>query len=819
MKKLHIILVISFIVFNSNLAFAEDTWRSKLSGLVNRAKVEAKKIEVKVREWANNLFDEKKSEQKQERKVASESPAPTLAEKDSKTSEQIVDASGGKQATDTAVTPSKEIAQVVNDDSTTAKDLSEMAKSLKNGNAISKLEGSKGDATLARNKSGVVVIPVKKNIPLLNIGTEDKITANDILSKNLKFKVLTLTKFNQLPSPDLFNKKETDAVIPKFIDKVGDAKDIVSKIKSEDFPVTKEKIAAVKYEIVQPKEVVEKELRNLSQADLLMISAYLINESGKSCHAVLGLMEDIKDQSHYYPESRYLAGLCAKEMGLGNQFVGDMLTIMKLNDTEFGKLAISKISDEVNYAYEDVVVDSLKKHADKFGAVDGSFDDIKFLYAKVASHNGDFQNALSEAKKVGIRSKYYTRAQFIVFSAQMILGQHKESVETAKTLLSTLAKNGDPHKIEALVHLNMARGYYNNKQYADASQSFLKIKKDHPQWLQGLIEQGWSQLQNNDPSGAIGNMYSIQSNLFASTYKPDSFVVRTIGYINLCQYGDAYRTVELFDRIHKGWTTKIDEYTKVNKSGKKYYETVRAHIKNPAQNIVDGLPMQVVREMARHRDFLNNQTSVNELVDEVDQWSFVETFFTKDFSRINGKIALLKKEIALNQKKLEADKKTKGAAQQLNPMEIAEIKSQLSAMELRQKNLEFRLEVIKQAQSNFKSLKKSGVAQVVAKKDQMRNLAEKALVKRLKLIKEELDEIASNNELLKLEVFSGSGENIRFQAAGGQKGDLQKPKHVKDNSKNMNWEFDGEIWEDEIGNFRSSLENNCPKENAKSAKL
>ena len=29
-------------------------------------------------------------------------------------------------------------------------------------------------------------------------------------------------------------------------------------------------------------------------------------------------------------------------------------------------------------------------------------------------------------------------------------------------------------------------------------------------------------------------------------------------------------------------------------------------------------------------------------------------------------------------------------------------------------------------------------------------------------------------------------------------------------AKMMNWNFDGEFWEDEIGSYRSSLQNNCP---------
>ncbi|MCB0411492.1 MAG: hypothetical protein KDD22_03130, partial [Bdellovibrionales bacterium] len=58
----------------------------------------------------------------------------------------------------------------------------------------------------------------------------------------------------------------------------------------------------------------------------------------------------------------------------------------------------------------------------------------------------------------------------------------------------------------------------------------------------------------------------------------------------------------------------------------------------------------------------------------------------------------------------------------------------------------------------------------------------------------------------------GAGENIRYQVAGGQvKGTANRvPANVKP-QKILNWNFDGEYWVDEIGSYRSSLENLCPQ--------
>ena len=96
-------------------------------------------------------------------------------------------------------------------------------------------------------------------------------------------------------------------------------------------------------------------------------------------------------------------------------------------------------------------------------------------------------------------------------------------------------------------------------------------------------------------------------------------------------------------------------------------------------------------------------------------------------------------------------------------------------------------------------------------KNKLRSVAGNELKTHLADIKKQIGQILEGNEFLRYEVFSGSGENIRYQVAGGATSTAKRiPANVKP-QKILNWEFDGEYWEDEIGSYRSSLKNNCPK--------
>ena len=74
-----------------------------------------------------------------------------------------------------------------------------------------------------------------------------------------------------------------------------------------------------------------------------------------------------------------------------------------------------------------------------------------------------------------------------------------------------------------------------------------------------------------------------------------------------------------------------------------------------------------------------------------------------------------------------------------------------------------------------------------------------------------LAQMIQNNELLKYEIFSGAGDNLRYRITGGKVVGKSEATTTALKKEALNWEFDGEFWEDEVGHYRSSLKNVCPK--------
>src|SRR5690606_38632479 len=98
---------------------------------------------------------------------------------------------------------------------------------------------------------------------------------------------------------------------------------------------------------------------------------------------------------------------------------------------------------------------------------------------------------------------------------------------------------------------------------------------------------------------------------------------RTIGYLNICQYGDAYKTLTWMEKDYRDWNEKTLAYLKTKSEPLAIYNTVKTYIRGKSDQSVDGVPFQVWREMARRKDFLNLQSALNGKQDETKRYEGV----------------------------------------------------------------------------------------------------------------------------------------------------------------------------------------------------
>lgn len=694
--------------------------------------------------------------------------------------------------------------------------------------------GHAGDKALKRAASGVPIFDLMQapsgkkskgsslakvkvsSIPLLDIGEEATVSHNDLILPKIMLEAVRLSTIEKLKNPMMMSEPDLKKVLAvNYTRALAPQKLTLSFLEGEDV-VTRRRIDAVKYTVGSETPVTELALSKLSAEDMLALRALLLVEKKDSCHLATGLFYSLLDAKSetYRTQANLHLGLCLHEMGLFTESVKRLSEVIKKGDRAFIPMAVEKLVRDLPQEFESEVY-KIMKDMDASLVYEKAKDDFNYVMAKGASSSDEFKAAANYASKVSSGSPKYDKAQYIWAVAEYATGKTKESLDRQKALLTKIESSKDTN-LQALIAMNLGRTSFQMKNFDEAAQYYMRIKKDNPFWVQALTEQGWAQLQKSDPEGAIGNMYSIHSPYFKAVYKPESYVVRTIGYLNICQYGDAYRTLSQLEMQYRPWHDLMKTYLERNPQPTVMYNGLVQYLKLPSQTAVDGLPAQVWREMGRNRDFLNLQAAINNRVDELEQYNFLNALIDKDKDKVKWKLGKAHGRITDNELNLKRAEKDSNLVKNIN-----EWKAQIGVDRELAEFYYFQMGVYEEGRRGMQKFKEVARARLVQTKEGLKASAGKVLKTRLKTLEKELTGILDNNELLRYEVFAGSGENIRFQLAAGEKPEVgaaetrgeghRVPANVKPKSKELQWAFDGEYWEDEIGNYRSSLKNNCPK--------
>ncbi|MCB0413344.1 MAG: hypothetical protein KDD50_03365 [Bdellovibrionales bacterium] len=698
--------------------------------------------------------------------------------------------------------------QGVQDRAKQVQELKEQVAAQQNLTVLS--QGRPADQSLYKTKSGVAQIPgikVTKKIVVKDIGLEPRVSSQDFTLPELALLRTDYKAPQPLKGPENLYKSEKTKWFTTVLPTDFSIKGTQRKDYGLGQIVTKESVDKTDPSLKKDMAIAELAYSPLSDDEKTMLGALIIYSQGKSCHIVAGLFSDLNQNKKLKDEANFYLGICAHEMGFYAESVYRLLEVIKKEDPDFTSDAIKTIVSNIPMEYEIPVAKVLLKLKNKSLLPKEALDNVNYILAKGSVKQKDYNGATKYATQVKPESNKFGKAQFIIGISQYATNNVGKAIVTLTAAKDWLkSRSSNDKETASLVSVNLARMYFQNNQYNLANQEYLKVDKDSSYWVQALVEQGWAQLLMNDPSGAIGNMYSLHSPYFNSVYKPESFAVRTIGYLDICQYGDAYQTLKLMEDRYRPWIQKVGSYINHNKKPLQYYGTIKSYLQGKSTKDVDGVPYQLLREIARKRNFLNFQDSINQKIDEVAQYKFIDKMILKDKAKLRWRKQKSNERMVKAKQLLAKSANDKTLLPRVN-----EFKANIRLERKFIASMNFQIDLLEKGRQGFARLKKKAVARIEKEKSKLKYLAGEELKTNLAFVRTQMQKVLENNELLRFEVFSGSGENIRFQVAGGKtKGENRLPASYKP-SKTLNWSVTGEYWQDEIGSYRSQLKNNCPK--------
>lgn len=631
-------------------------------------------------------------------------------------------------------------------------------------------------------KVGNDVVKIK-NIPKLDIGEEKEIEATAADLKTLppkEFQALAPNKKVSLP----VLKLPEFALIP-----VGTAKKLTSEDNVTKIPEVKI-LDVVQEPIVDATAPTLQNLVEIKPDEYKMLQALIFLEYQKKYDLAMSLFVELMATKEYRSQSLFHYAQTAFALGLFSEFRQKMIQVtQETKDLALKKLAAENLATNVS-ALENSDIALIDPLVETFDIDVTRNEKYLLKRAKYFAEKGNLTQVESSLIFIPETSLLYPEASLL----KAVVNYRSGQVDTAISELEQSWPKIEGQKkdqVRNLSALTLARLYFQKGEYKSSYKTYLKIDKSSPSWMQAMVEQAWTQILAGDNEGAAGNMFSMHTDFFRKAYAPDTYIVRTVGYLNLCQFGDGVSVLNDLKKRYSSTQEKLENFKKNNPNPAQYYDLVKAWLRNTNVEEIDGLPRSFIVELARHPNFTTMQKQINNYEDE-----------NSKFNKIA--VDLIRKERDARLKMLQA--KNEFASMKRNGASP----SSLQAKE--QVFLAVGIEhmIISRAREGIKKVRLEAVARLDKEKESLRLKASKNLQSRYNEFVASLGNLVDQNEVLSYEIYSGAGEHIRFQMAGGEISDRETASLAPDEKESYKWKYKGEVWEDELGHYRSSLKNVCP---------
>lgn len=634
-------------------------------------------------------------------------------------------------------------------------------------------------------KKGSDVIKVK-NIPQLDIGEEKQIEADDFQVKIPETQGLKVSELRKKSSPPTV-EIPTDLNLSK-VDAA--AKKIATLEAVAQVPVVKD-LAIVPDPLIVEAKPETQNLVEIKPEEFKMLQALIFMDYQKKYDLAMSLFVELMDVPQYRAQAMFHYAETARAQKLGSEFRQKMIQVTsETKDNTLKKMAVESLIKNISdLEISDIgMIDPLAEAFQIDTSISPAYLLKKAKYYSEKGNLGEFENALVS---IPMTSPEYNEATLLKAVFNYRQGQVDAAILDLEGLWPMI-ENQKKDQIRNLAALTLARLYFQKGDYKTAYKNYLNIDKSSGQWLQGMVEQAWTQVLAGDNEGAAGNMFSLHTDFFKKAYAPDTYIVRTVGYLNLCQYGDGLNVLEDLKKKYTSINDKLKSFQTSNKESIKFYDLVKLWMKNTNLEEVDGVPRAFIVELARHPTYISVQKQINNYEDENSR-----------FNKIT--IDLIRKERVARLEMLKAK----------NALSAARREGQKNTTDLEKKFLAVGVEqvIYSRAREGIKKMREAAVARLQKEENSLRLKVAMNLQNRFKQFTASLDNLIDQKEVLSYEIYSGAGEHIRFQMAGGEIKDDRAPANITPTEKDSySWKHKGELWEDEIGHYRSALKNVCPSE-------
>lgn len=601
--------------------------------------------------------------------------------------------------------------------------------------------------------------------------------------------IVSPSYFKQVFIEKIFTESPNIVKIPKIIvQSVSVTKSIFNSTQNP-VPPPVPALAKINAPVLTPAEALTEEITDISGEEYKMIQGLIYFEMQKKYDMAMSIFSELLGSSKFKTLAELKYAESAYELNLHAEYRQKIMHLLEITPDKNSKLKIVQSLVQNINAFTSSDMEKIETLVDTFNIDVSKNNNYLYKQGKFFVKQENLAAADNSFSKINPKSPVYMDSVLLSASINYRKGEVNKAIAKLEKVIP-LIENDKKNKIRNMMILTLARLYFQKGKYNDSYQTYLKIDRASPLWIQSVVEQAWAQILVGDHIGAAGNMFSLHTELFKKIYLPESYIVRSVGYLNLCQYGDALHVLTDLDSRFRKTHEKLTKFESENKMAMPYYDLVRAWYNNSGQSEINNLPRSFIAELAIHPSFTGLQQQINNLDDENSKFTKITADFQIKDQQIRLRMTTIKNEY-------QTLKNQQASVQTISKNEI---KASVADLEL---------QIIARGKEDFKKMRVTAQQRLENEKTTLKNSAADSLKKRYGELMTILSKLLEQEEILAYEVYSGAGEHIRYQMAGGKINDRTPAALTPEEKKSYKWKFRGEVWEDEIGHYRSSLKNVC----------
>ena len=257
------------------------------------------------------------------------------------------------------------------------------------------------------------------------------------------------------------------------------------------------------------------------------------------------------EQNEDYFAAEYYLGLSLFDLKLYVAGSNPMIKVVRSTSKKYRKEALEKLISMsghlknqklLEFAISDLRVGDLKTMSN---------DVFEFKMAELYYDNAQYDQAINYLKQALQRAPDQEAELNLLALSYLKKNNTSLAIEVYLQLLYIYNKRNESDDLKVdFTTLNLARAYFQQKEYSKAVEIYNRLPKKGEAYRQSLKELAWSYLFMGQMAKAIGVLETTHTPYYENYFEPESLFLRAILLNGMCQFEEAEAAIQVFDESY-----------------------------------------------------------------------------------------------------------------------------------------------------------------------------------------------------------------------------------------------------------------------------